>query len=754
MAATYDETVRGSAYDVYRVFRGNFTDVAGVATNPFVVGDRWVILPGGRVNGYAKFSPISSGIPDAVGAPPERFSTSMEIDNSDYSFSDALIGTTGVDPALEYRGDSVLNLQGRIYHGVRDPVSGSYFEKAITPVLVCSAEPVYDGTKVTIPLSSKEERVLGPSYRPITVRMLTTSTVNGDGVTKVDRSGAVTALPDASWEGVALNDNLDELVPWVYGRAVIPLVLATNKENLGNDGRSRFVVALADTGKKPTITDFSRWQFFSETYGRVSPWSVAQDGRIAADCYLTITRRNVSYKDPLSGLATNTLVWVVILTTWQWNTYKTGGALPDQAEILEKQQYVIPYSWSNGIFDSVAPPPIGTPGGPAKMIEEILHDHASTVGIVDSTSLTRTKKSIKGRNFGGVYYGDSPMADVVSHTMEAAGILVWLDIDGLIHFAPNGSWNADDKLLAESAATLQIRQLEVVQGWNELIPRDPARRGAGASRVDLNWPGEVKKMFKNGPNGLPTRAPGSTRLPLGGVHAAEVSAAWVYPIDPIPALQGQSSARWSVRRRINFVGRGWFASILKGTLFFLSHVRGLGAGGSTGYDRRVVRLERCTYDPQNDLCELAFEDLGSVVAVKGARIDAFANWNFLSGSGNITLTAASQVVVASAPYFNAGMVGRYLDTSGAVNRGNKRQRKITIFTDTTHVTVERQYTNTETIVAGFHPGSPTLEKWYISRAHSAEVAGFRSDYWRNCSENGASAGLLRNGDRGYQVVPG
>jgi hypothetical protein len=740
---SWSSEVHSEAYRAYLVFRGNFRDVNGAATAPFVVGNRYVVHPNGLILGRARFGEISSGIPEALGAPAERFAASMEIDNSDFWLSDALIGTTTAAPQNEYKSDSVINLEGVIYHGVKG--AAGYFEQAITPKLYVSAEPVYDGTRVTLPLSSKDDLLLGPSYRPITLRMLKESADSGVNVSRITRDGTSGSDTEANWwEGkYAITDNLEELAAWPYGWTAIPLMRMNAKENPPGDGRMRMLVGVFDSSKEPDISGFPNWRFFSETYEDNLAWTVNK--KIAPGSTLSKAKRIVTLADGV----TTTTVWVLWVTTWKITRSKTDAEFPNTS-IVDKQQYVVPSSFELGVSDgSVPPPPRSSPRGAAGLIEPIVKQHCGNV--LDATSLARTKKAVKTLGWGGIYYGDTPVRDIIANIQEAAGIIVWTGINGSVYMAPNNGWNADDKTAAEDPATYHIRQTEVVQGWKETIPRDPDSRAGAATRVEISWPGEIIDVWKNMPGGLMRRAPSATVLPLGATLRTTIPGAWIYPPNAVDALSGAASRRTTLRRRISFVGRAWLAAVEKGTIMLLSYSRGLGPGGSTGYDRRPVRLERCIYKPKDDLCEVVFEDLGSVASIHGCRLDGYGSWLYAAGSGNLTVSAGSTTVVTAAAFFTAAMVGRYLTIPGSINRANKRARKITVFTDNKHVTVERQYDVNEVIGAGFIAGSAVIDAWAVVRAHSIEGASYRPDYFRNCVE---ATGVFRNGDVGYQLTAG
>jgi hypothetical protein len=233
---------------------------------------RPVAHPDGRLPGIMRVDRITGGIPDLAGAAPEATATAIELDNSDGALTDILIGTTSASPAQEYLGDSVLNLQGALYHGVRDPVTGDYFEQAVTPNLRVAGAADYDGQLVTLPLATRTTTTSsGVSRRPITVRMMRESTTPRSDVTVVS-CAMDDSVVDPAWTIQRFRERrirrgsttLEELAPWAYGKNAIPL---RSISPTGSTQDISWLVCICTEAYEPDISEASRWRFYLENYG-------------------------------------------------------------------------------------------------------------------------------------------------------------------------------------------------------------------------------------------------------------------------------------------------------------------------------------------------------------------------------------------------------------------------------------------------------------------------------------------------------
>lgn len=739
----YIDAVKKKGRPTYVVFRGTTDD--GSTTTDVAWANRAVATSAGPLEGrLLRVGTIVRGMPETAGGRIEAVSTSIDLDNSDGALDDLLAGTSTSSELDEYGEDSVLNLTGKLFHGVVDD-DGTAYEKALTPTLFVSGTVVYDGRTASLPLSTKQDGLLGRSPLALIVDDVKGSkTQNPDTLVDCpdgewfDDQGNTGAYGQAQFDADTSywNESLEAAARFIYGAWAIPAIpvyrrsveetRADDREPTGNVIQAATWFLFASL-KEPVVGSFRLWRL-------ATSYSVQRQLEPYARTIYKIQR----WVQNVDGQWTQ--VWFCFSKASF--KYRPGTDL----EYEDQSLFWIPSNPGQLGTVAASPPPAKKDhGGPAAIIRALIYDHAGASAI-DSTSFERVYQAIPYANLcGGMYTGSTPLQEVLTHVFQAFGIDAWLATDDTVRLQVTAAFAYADRE-AVAAGGLPWLTTSDIYGdtWREEIPRGSERRGAPVTRVTVEWTDEQREFY--GASLLDT-VPGNVTIPLGQRVESVVSGAWVNP-DPKRAALAFSigvSARAYATRRIGFVTHLWVGSYELGSLMYVSHPRGLEVSAAGGYERRLVRLERIEIDVGRETARVVFEDLGPASRLKPGLLDDYDEW-LAKDHGGATLALAASTTVTCAGFFNAGHVGMTLVARGATNPANKNlpNRKIVAVPDADHATVNYAFGAAENIVGS---GSGIDATWHLLYNHEVPPSAARAEkYIQVCKE---SNGLFTNGDPGF-----
>jgi hypothetical protein len=540
---------------------------------------------------------------------------------------------------------------------------------------------------------------------------------------------------------VQFTENLDETIPYLYGRNVVPLLKVS--DNVVQSDKAGFTsatyIAWAST-QMPVVTHFDYdasgggaavWQFYLGSRGdplkEVNASTRPEPGSIHAVLLETAQRT-------VTNAAGNTFEVYVVLA-------KVAIQSDDQAQRSSTDRLFLDVGETQG----VAGPLVlwtSTYGFAAGCIRAIVRDHSTqgTAGI-DATSFERAKGGV---GIGLLYNPNEPVRAAIGRIAAAAGMSLWIGVDDTLHIASIGSFNKTDAA-AIAAGLTHITAADILGDWKEELPFSSQQLGAPAKRVLLKWNGVQESFWKNDANAktLIEEAPGVLLSFPDMFEAldAEIPGDAIYPPRAMDLLTAAAVRRGKPRRRITATCRAWLATMEKGSLLWLSYPRGLGDNSGGGYSMRVVRLEGTDFVWGEDGTRCRFEDLGPVSNLRVGVMDTITNWTKATPTAGwtLTITGGSANVTSSNNIFTAGMVGCNLWTPGAANAGNRSSKKITAFIDAKNVTVESNYSTNEVLVAA---GSDYTATWIVMETQGTKGSGYRSDRIRHCVE---ATGVYRDG---------
>lgn len=712
---TWDDLARRDSVSAYFVFRGTFASGAAVrwaTSRPRFLSpalDPRMSLP----------APIVCGMPETMAAPPERVSTSITLDNSDGALTNYFAG--GTDTLTAYEGDSFLNLTGQLYLGlVAD--DGTCQEEAVTPTLCVVGSPSTNGTQITLPLSSDDRDILGPSPKMIELGDLfdaarTSLTASGD---MIDGAGNTSTgwYTSAVWNVLlgAVSVEEAQFAPWVFGRAAFPCIrVSTN----GSFGGRTYLVGL--TASQPSIAQFPDWDLHWSKHG-----SAISKGNVL------LVRAPFSHERADGSTVAG---WLLLLEL---------SELAPERDDEDPPLFAIPPTNAHlGI-------PSGTKATPSNIIRRLITDlSAGGLGGVHASSFDRAAKDVPTAGaFGGAIRSDAAIAEVVTHICGATGIALWHGADDRIHALAVGAWNASD--VTEAASAPHLREGDIFEGtWSERIPSGD-ERGAAATRVSVDWPSEASDFW--GRDNTRARAPGVTELEIREENEARIPGAWVFPPASAHALSEVGGRRRHVYRRISFVTHAWVAALGVGALVRVSHRQGMQAGG---YNRRLMRLLRYEILPAEMAARCEFEDCDALENTHAGVLDSIYNWvryrpspdaEGVGATFTVSASAGGTLVTCSHAVFSAGMVGCSLWTPGATTASD-RARRIASFVSTTQVQVDRAYVGALSVGVSAEC-DPWDEPWIVMDNHDTKGAAYRPDYIRLSEE---ATGEFTDGTSGFQM---
>ena len=694
---TWEELARQDGTAVYYVFRGRFRADADTPGEVVAWGTHGVHDPLGGLFVVPRMAalpgPVVRGIPDKPGAPPERVSTTIVLDNTDGELTKWFAG--GSDPGSAHQGDSILNLTGKLYMGLVGP-DGVPVEQAITPTMAVADAPTLgpDAT-ITCQLVSDDSRILGSVEKVVTVDMVRRGEfVGAVGFVPIGRGAtqrANRAISQATWDGIAsgIRENRDQTIPWAYGVSPLPLLWT---------GRRYWIACV--TMEEPVL-DQARWRLYRENDHRPAVNIAGIDPDVLA-VQLSVT--------PPGGDAFS--VWVVMV--------HFAGDAAELDSITEDTWWLEPPPSAN-----LGMPP-GVIATPVRVARQIIADLSTRPGgNVDTTSFDRADREIRLPGVcGGVIGRGATIAEVLGHIADPFGIAFWMGVDDQIHAMRATGWGLDDAISYRAGTLPRIVLPDITSG--SFGERHPAadELGGAATRTTIQWSSDQTEFFDE--RRLPHTAPGATKLALTGVREAQISGAWVYPPEAEEALTNVGSRRAFVYTRISVAVGPWILAHELGDLFMISHPFGAADGG---YQDRVARLVRMSYTPGEDVVACDFFDLQALADMRIGRLDSAANWILYdpdADGSTIQFTASSNVAVLDVPVAESSWEGASLWTFGAFDEALRRSWRIVAVLSATQIRVDIA-APVSAFVEAANPAPAHRAPWIVmrNRTHSPD---HRPDY--------------------------
>ena len=573
---------------------------------------------------------IVRGVPESLGAMPERVSTSLMIDNKDGAIDTWLAG--GDDPRNAHAGDSLLNLSGHLFEGRIGP-DGVAVEHRITPRLVASDGAAIDSATrtVEIQMATDDEGILGPPRAFFTVAQLRSAGWSEAGPIRpinMTRDVAIVAgLVDPNlWDLIRsrMTDNLDQTIPWGYGISPIPMVYV---------GGPYFLAAVSLHEPR----DLAAWRLYGEDWRR----RMSSGGTIR----IFSVRVTVSTGDvPID-------VWVVGVE------FRSGPDEPGAYHLIPSAAAGI------GI-------PPGSRATPSRILRQIVSDLGSDGGSsIDTVSFGRLERELRHTGIGGTIGNGSMIAEIASHICDPYGISAWVGPDDRLHAARMTGWGLDD-VVAAAGDLPHIMEPDVLLGTVTYRQPTSAELGGASTRTSIEWTSEQDRFWEGRP--LLDRAPGIARITLEGDAEARISGAWVFPTEAERALSSVGSRRAFSYAHVTADVGAWILAYDLGQMFRFTH-------RFLGYDRRLVRLIRIEYQPGDDTARCAFLDIGALELLTIGKLDSAQNWIFYDPGESvttITFAASNNILSCNDPSISEDWVGRSLWTFGASDPALRRSWRI------------------------------------------------------------------------------
>lgn len=710
VSGSWEDLARRDRATAYYVFRGRFGDSGPVvmwATRPVRHPDD------GLIEGRLLSAPdsIVSGIPETYGAMPERTSVAISLDNTDRALDAWFIGGTGAED--EYGGDSFLTLRGKLWLGLKG-ADGQNIEKALTPTLCCAGSPTFAEGRIVLPMASRDEGILGPTSKLITVEELKGADALAAGDARL-LDGSVLTFPTEEWKirRGRFTESLDAVVPCAYGRSAIELT------PVAKGGRYLAFLSMSE----PRIDDATAWVFEQEKFeahefrtDRLWLWKIQ----------VSVERDDGTTLTP----------WVVGLDLRQ---------VAD--EVADRRSYLIPPASNHtGMPDGV----LATPANIAKQIVIDLSGLGSAA--VDSASFQRASKALPRAGIcGGVVRSDAALAEVLTHIC-AFGLALTVESDDRLHCHVVGGWSAEEKQQAESGDLTHIGMWEIGEGtWAERLPVGSSERGAPATRVSVDWSSEQAEFWPA--RYRRQRAPGLAAAQMSQESEARISGAWIFPPNADDALSTMASRRVFATRRVGFVVLSpWPAALARGSLLRVSHPWGMGGGGA-GYSQRLMRLERTELSGKEHACRVVLEDLGPVESIRPGLLDTITNWMKYAPSADncaIGIVGGDTWISFDTPVADPSWVGCTLGIWRPGNPSNRGTYRIVAVGGANDVQVDRPFLADDYIDSPT-PRAPIDEPWIVLKNRASEGWGYRPEYITLADE---ATGLHSDGSAGFRMTSG
>ena len=663
----------------------------------------------------------SNGLAETLGGLPERANVELVLADQDHGLAPLFVGNDDpANPAREFTGDGFLNLTGQLFDGYVD-AAGVCHEDPYTPPLVCAGSVRRDDDgNIVVPMGSIEQSILGRPAKLVRIRGLLNAAFLAAGEHR-DRNGSVLAAPRAEdWYEIAGNlqrvEDQSRVVPFYYG-SVLPFAAVPTGDVTGAWWLA--FAAYAD----PYLKDVASWQLSRVVDGEVAPFNPATRWEFYS------FQVEVDYGDDAPAGP----VWLVAVKL-------QTPAARELRDLRIEPPPENPLSWGNPT----------TPQTPTEIARRLLVDHSvAGAAAVDAASFDRARLALPVA--GAVYVcvaGEGTLAELVGSILSAWPVGWWMGLDGKVHIAMLGQFSQAERD-AIAAGLPEITPADILGGFEETVPNDQGQRGSPVVDVALEWTEEQRKTWAGFV--FPTLVPSNAKVPLAERLEHTLAAGCLRPdrvYDAVAAFGSRMA--WPVRR-IRFQGTNVWATYERGQLFRLTYPFGAGSGDGTGYQRRLVRLERTDDDESSEYCIVTLEDCGALEVLRECLFDTVNNWVGVAGTGYLSVYAGSdQVLCLTAGLVGPGCVRMHLHTPGAADPANRRiARRIVQVVDQHYFRVDYPFAATETLPAA-QAWTPVLDSaWHVMKSQETNEKNER--YLTACDE---TTGEFRGGQPGFTVGAG
>lgn len=704
----------------YWVLRGSFGEGETVA---------WASVPvlhqGGPIDGRLVADPgeFTIGLPSAVGAPPERTTLEVEIDNTDGALDRYVVGSERT--ATEYTDANFLTFEAQLFRGTI-AADGTCTEEAFTPILAASGPVTVDRAQGTISLALAhiDRPMMGKIGKLYTVREVARG---GNPLVVCLFPELVAAMGDggaaALWDllGQGDSENADTTVPWLYGPATAPLIRVTPS------GRYPAAFIAGMSWDKPQLD--GTLDLEPAIVGKLRS-EYPESGRTNYDPVPFV----VSVELPLEDGGTR---WAQIAMAVQARKRTDGSEEPESFWWVS--------NLGNGLSD------IYGPSSPARVLREIITDHseagAACLHAASWDAAEAQQAMPMRRACAGRIEADTTIADLVECIAPIGDMGLWVGTDGLLHVR-TGGWGLADR--DEAAGVLpELIEPDIYPGdadgtavWSETVPSDPDDRGAVLTHVSVAWTDEQRELYP-----IPTslgQAP--RRVPLAVDSEWEPEGSWINPREAGPVVRAMASRGAYPTRRVDTVSHASQALLGPGSKLRVSHPWGVTA--EPPYQRRLVATERARVQPAEHAALLTLEDLGPSERMRLGLLDSIDKWVLFDPTElgyELGLRVAGGIALSPEGVFTADMVGCTIWVGGAADAENNRSYEIIKFVSAGEVGISPAPASDEDITAT--SAAPIDAAWIIMRTHRSEGSSWRPDYIRGAA---LPSGELDHGDTGYQ----
>ena len=718
VARTFDELERAPAVRDYWVVRGTIN--AEGQSVPFAWSTVGVVGPLGFIEPRLVEPPaaFTVGLPAAVGVPPERVTTSIRVRNHDGALDQFLTG--GPTPQTEYTGPSLYGIECQVYEGYIDEL-GAAVERAWTPTLVLDGEIEHADGVISFGLASKDQAILGRSHRLVTAQQIRDADfvagscvgwgydvgLVGDDIWRAARDGWV--------------EGLDRVVPWAYGRALIPL-----ERMSGDAAETQFVACLTSEETNVRLTN---WTVCGQKGGVVE--RIPQIGEGATNRGIASYIVRVQLTDDLGAPFA---AWVIGCTT------STGARDYERLWIVPGPTTLL------GALE-------GEPMTAPDVLRTVVQDHAEMGGAaIDAASFDAAAVALADTSgmIGGIYGDGATIADLITHIAQPVGLGLYFGPGDKLHALLPGSWGtADAEVAAGSLPALTDAEVfPAAQGassWSEVAPSDPEDLGAPATWVTLQWDGDQRTVWPS--EERRDRASAAKRVDVRTEMELRLSGAWVHPPASVNVIGSYVGARSFATRQVHATVPTWIARQGAGSLIRARHGQGL------GYDGAPLRLLRATVMPAERAATCTWLDVSALEAMLVGVLDSEAHWVLYDPAGNggvLKFNKGEVKAILDKPLASAGWIGASLWTFGSSVPELRRSWRIKDVVSSTEIVLDLDAPVAGELEAA-DPALPHLAPWIVMHNHDTRGATFRADKIRACDE---LAQVFSSGDPGYQYSQG
>lgn len=648
-------------------------------------------------------------MPTALGIAPERASTQITLSNADRALDRFLVGTSG-RVGTSFVGSSFLDFRGKVFR-VLVAADGTMTEIPYSPTMIV-AGPIDDvpgEVHLTLAVDDSHVFAASESIKPLSHYLEATEYAPSwnsaplRGYFKIpNRNPATYPWDRLSGAAIAQKLNREVSIPWIYGNTPVRLI------KVAKETETWYVAGI-----------------------------IADADPIINLEYRLVAEDNGKLVEILPEIENG--IWNFLVDFGPNETLVCFCAIKPENKYLEKDLWLLP---------SLRPA-----WNPVHMVRQLIVDHSKGgLAAIDTASLNAAV-STTSRYTGciaGVYEDSSSVAGVLENIAPLVGLRTWIGVDDKLHFSVLGISKAelgsDISNLPEIVPSDDYpRSTDGFPSWRGTLPTDPDDPGAALSRVTLEWPEILTKIFPAETN--QDRSSYTRKTKLAGEVEQRLKGDWIDPLYAGPLIQAVLSRSARPTRTAEIATHASVATIPIGSLVRVTHPFGAG-----GWDRRLARLLGVEVRPAEHAAIATLEDLGPVEDLRPGKLDTLSNWitQNWNGSGiKLTLSNEYAQIQTSSTVFASSMVGGTVWVQGSANPAANRSYKIVSVPDGKTAIVSPIPPVNEVINAS--PSGTPLEKsaWLIVHTQTTKGPGFREGYIRGAN---LVTGKFDDGTDGFQFL--